>query len=307
MRGNPFLGQVNGRCGDLTFYHRNGLLIGRTVNAHPHNPKTDGQVLARVILKTASCARAMLSSVASMSWQSASNQDECQGAFLKANIGRLRDEVDSSIGSVSDIYSSTLCNFLSRSARGCVYDAWQVSYGSLPAMNMSFIAGVPSLGPFSVPLPDAFTYADLADALGLVPDDVLHFLWCFVDDESPSGLFSASAYARVVLMPADGEIDGQFLDASGMVRSPNVANVGKAYYTRATDGQHLSASPFSLLYDGAGTSAALAACACVCERVGLSDLWSTERLALRPSGSSPGSLVQPHDVLPLSAAALSFA
>lgn len=249
----------------------------------------------------------MLSSVASMSWQSASNQDECQGAFLKANIGRLRDLVESSIGSVSDIFSSTLCNYLSRSSRGCAVSAWQVSHGSLPTLSLSFIVGVPSLGPFSVPLDDAFSYADLTNALGLETGDVLHFLWCFVDDESPSGLFSASAYAKVVLMPADGEIDGQFLDPSGMVRSPNVANVGKAYYTRATDGQHLSASPFSLLYDGAGTSAALAACACVCERVGLSDLWSTERLALRPSGSSPGSLVQPHDVLPLSAAALSFA
>lgn len=306
MRGNAFLGNGVGRVGDIVVYRSRGELITRSINLHPHNPKSAAQVVQRVLLKTISSAWSLISSAAGHCWQGAAWRTECQNAYMRANYGWLRDFVFSQLELSENIFSCSACNFLGLFQRGCAVMPWALSHGPLPTMGATWSAGSARLGPFGVVLEPGFTYAALISALGVSRGDTLRFIWFFVDDIKPTGLFAACRCAAVVLEPAGGNIDAAFLGEEGGVNEPNVNNEGSIYFSLSAGGTSLTFSPFVLSWNEAEALLTPAGCVCVCERGAGVPSFSTECIALRPFGASPGALTHSYNVLEFGAACRSM-
>lgn len=310
MKGNPFLGQAVGRLGDTVFYQLNGEMVGRTVNPHPHNPRTEGQILQRVVLKTASCCWPFLRPAAeffdSFPWQNMANEQAARNAYLKANIGLARAIAMQQLGDSASLFDCDGCNWLTSPAWGMAVMPWQVSRGSLSALGASFVQGESCLGPFGVGLTTSPSYDEVATALGVRTTDWLVFFWFFVNDLEPDGLFTSVLMARLYLTPASGDTSLPLMGADGSINDPSPTNLGKVFLRLSADNHRIVFSPFPEYSFPAGEIASVGGCACVHWRQSQRVYYSSEAISLRPYSDDVGSLFTSYDMLPLRIAAASF-
>lgn len=92
-KGNMFLGYARGKVGDVVFSRVNGEQVSRPRNRHPHNPRTNKQLIQRAIMATVMSAYSAGREIFDHSFQGYSVGAGCQRRFLSLNAGALRTQM----------------------------------------------------------------------------------------------------------------------------------------------------------------------------------------------------------------------
>lgn len=88
-----FLGYARGKVGDVVFSRVNGEQVSRPRNRHPHNPRTNKQLIQRAIMATIMSAYSAGREIFDHSFQGYSVGAGCQRRFLSLNAQSLRTQM----------------------------------------------------------------------------------------------------------------------------------------------------------------------------------------------------------------------
>lgn len=316
-KGNIFLGFGRGKVGDVVFSRQNGEQVTRARNRSPRNPQTPLQLLQRVVLKTVSGAYSFMSAIADHSFQGEQQGTRNQSRFIQRNVNLLRSRLAYEINSGDEqtITTSGVTNFSVKGSSLPEMNAYQVSEGTLLPVETVFANSLFGLRvPGIASTTDAPTYQQVVDGLGLQRGDQLTFLVLSTNDTADAGeevqsTFNGFSFARVILDPADGNMDGVFL-STGAVSQPNERNEGDITLAWSQVDGVGTVLNFSITgINTASNTASSMAAACVIVSRQASGVWqrSTQQLVIRPSLLTvPGHLEFDADTHFLGDAVLSF-
>ena len=299
-KGNLFLGMARGKVGDVVFSRHNGEQVARARNRAPKNPQTPLQLLQRVVLKTASGAYSLMQEIADHSFQGSQQGTPNQSRFIRVNVDLLRaklaDEINS--GDPEVIIGSATANFSTKGNSLAEMNAYQVSEGSIAPVQTNWDGSSFALMLTGISSEvTTLTYQNVIDALGLQRGDQLTFIWLSTDDrsnpEAQNSKFNSFVYSRVILEPADGNMDGAFI-ANGAVSQPNERNEGLIGLVADLSPQSEERIQFTnpSVVQAAGNARSVAGAAVIVSRLN-GGIWarSTQFLTLRPSNpASTGHL-----------------
>lgn len=240
-KGNMFLGFARGKVGSVVFTRSGGEQVTRARNTEPKNPRTAAQALQRSVLKTVSQAYSLLAPICDHSFEGLQEGTPNQSRFSQLNVNLMRNTriTDVNFSDSSTIVSSISNNFALRETTYPVINPYIISQGSLPTVEYGFSSsGIPVLTLSSLGAAATGTYQEVCDALDANPGDQLTFVWVYGDDsaEERAGLCTGFEYSRVILMPANGEMNTFFVGTNGAVNSPNENNQGRIYLGQIADG-----------------------------------------------------------------------
>lgn len=241
-KGNPFLGFARGAVGDVVLTRSAGEQVTRARNRSPRNPQTPLQLVQRVILKTVSSAYSALQEIADHSFEGLGTGTPNQSRFQKLNISLLRGYASIEIASADpvQILNSQATNYMSKYDSYPVVNAYIMSEGTLPVLNLRHNGNTLAILIPGTSLSTSPTYQAVADALGLQQGDQLTFLWCYGSDadEDFAGYIQEVEISRVILDPEDGDMTSVFWnDVSNTINKPNPRNNGRIYFTFESEGE----------------------------------------------------------------------
>ena len=231
-KGNLFLGQARGSIGDVTFTHIAGTQVARARNRSPRNPRVPSQMLQRIVLNSASKAYSLMQPIVNHSFEGVQGVARNQQRFMQLNTSAFRDKLAEIIANPTEAeaLASTAHSF---SFKGDFYpqlNEYLISEGTLPrqvvrcqsASNPSFQLRMP------VELEDVISYADVIQALDVQAGDQLTFIGLGHQYGSAETYdqVSAFAFARVILEPAGGDFDVNFLGDDDRPNDPSDKNEG---------------------------------------------------------------------------------
>lgn len=220
-KGNLFLGFGRGKVGDVVFYRSNGEQITRSLNRNPKNPRSEAQLLQRIIMGTVMQAYSKMKSITDHSFEGVQPGAATMAEFLRLNVDNLRARVASQIESGSgleDIYA-----FTPMSTSLFAPNEYIVSRGTLPQVPCvieTTTAAVQSI--------TENTYQAVIDAYGLQRGDQLTFL--FSQGTTPAR--TEFYFCRVILDPrnldgTEAPLTSAFVGANNLVNLPNPRNEGQ--------------------------------------------------------------------------------
>lgn len=313
-KGNPFLGMARGSAGDFTYYRMGGEQVFRARNRHPANPQTSLQLLQRVVMLTVQRAYSILSPLCDHAFQGRPEGTPNQSRFTALNTARFRSRDD--IIDLIESYASgkydvapTMANFSGKYSMLPEINDYIIAEGTLTPMAAKWSAGFSVLDTgVQFEDIDAITYGEVCDFFGLQRGDQLTFIQLFCDDSTASGTFTDIKFARVILEPSDGDMDGsifdQYQDSQGVFfirkETANKSNVGEINFRNSSQGADNRLSftfGRSTAAEVNGVAQSPAACAVIASRRS-GDVWqrSSEILALRPFTVGTGNLQNDHEV-----------
>ena len=132
---------VKGKLGNIVGYKgRDGKRLARIRQTEVKNPKTDGQIIQRMILATASKAYGRMKSIVDHSWQGISYGGVSQSYFLKKAMERIRKFVaDSMAAFPSSITDPLQWVGLARPDRLAEAGyGLQISEGTIPSVSANY-------------------------------------------------------------------------------------------------------------------------------------------------------------------------
>lgn len=249
-KGNLFLGQARGSVGDVTFTHIAGQQVARARNRSPRNPRVPSQMLQRIVLNSASKAYSLMQRIVDHSFEGVQGVARNQQRFMQLNTSAFRDKLAEVIANPTEeaALASTAHSF---SFKGDFYpqlNEYLISEGTLPrqvvrcqsASSPSFQLRMP------VNLEDVISYADVIQALDVQPGDQLTFIGLGHQYGSAETYdqVSAFAFARVILEPAGGDFDVNFLGDDDRPNDPSPKNEGDVALSILddTDGHYIQFS-----------------------------------------------------------------
>ena len=235
-KGNMLLGYARGKVGDLVFSRANGKQIVRAKADVVKNPKTEAQMIQRIILNTVAQAYSKMQAITDHSFEGVQQGQKTMSKFMTENMKMLRQKIaaaNAANGNGYDVYAFTPVG-----QNVLVDNEYIVSRGSLPQVDCS-ITEVSS-GNYGVLVPlSTNTYQGFIDEYGLQRGDQITI--CTVDNSAGRPLFN---YARIILDPrnADGTAAdlSSTLIADGAVNLPNPRNEGKYQTIAFTSGTGLT-------------------------------------------------------------------
>lgn len=137
-KGNMFLGMARGSVGDVTFYRNQGQQAARARNRNPRNPKTDAQVIQRMILATGSKAYSRMKSIVDHSFENVAYGAQSQSYFLKRALETIRAFVSANYPEMSETSAAKVVGLAlpEELLSNALYGAGLlVSQGSLPTIE----------------------------------------------------------------------------------------------------------------------------------------------------------------------------
>ena len=319
-KGNLLLGYGRGALGDVVLSHYAGEQVARARNRHPSNPRTTRQMIQRVIMKTTTTAYSFFRSLTDHSFEGFAKGTECQGRFTQLNVADMRrkfnDVFNSGFG--GDPYDPALVNsrfnYSKKQDTMAEINNYIISQGTIRTMNAEIYGtaanNIVGVLPFVQDCGQELVSSDVdynavVQGLRLIQGDQLTFVFAACDDSVdiaqqemqtfPACKFTSFRYYRIILEPADGQMDDPFLDESslvseyGKVDSPNARN--------RDEGLQVGIVPISekFPYGGigffcedqsmaSGTDNTTMAVAVIASRLGANGKWqrSTERIKPRP-------------------------
>lgn len=214
------LGHARGKVGDLVFSRSNGQQVVRSRAAVVKNPKTESQMIQRILLNTVAQGYSKLRAIVNHSFEGVQEGQKSMSEFMRRNLDKLRSGVAQAVANGND-YSAIEpvtpvgMNFFSP-------QAFVVAVGSMPELAPEFISSSTA----TVDLKGT-TYKAIIDGLGLQRGDQLTFL----SVRSTGGQNSLFDYVRVILDPtnADGteaDINSLFI-SGGAINLPSPRNQGE--------------------------------------------------------------------------------
>ena len=298
-----FLGFARGKVGDVVFTRADGEQVTRVRNRNPRNPKTPRQGVQRSILKTVSQAYSVMDLICDHSFEGLQKGTPNQSRFARINIDKLRSKVLQSVNLSDDtsILAAAVTNFSPALVSNPVINDYQISEGSLPQLNYTWVSNMPTLL-VDIFTPANATYQQVIQALNAERGDQLTFMFLYGDDSlaDRAGLISGFEVSRVILEPSSGDITKKFIGNNGAVNEPNEANSGRIYLDGSSD-EKIGFLPVSAGQGASGDDRVIIAVAVVLSRR-YAGTWrrSTQNLSLR------GELTNDLDAWPLGDAVNSF-
>ncbi|MBR6432299.1 MAG: hypothetical protein IKS64_05540 [Muribaculaceae bacterium] len=209
---------ASGKCGNKTYYQRDGKTIGRII-VTPKNPKSDAQTLQRILVKVVGMVYAMLKAICNHSFEGFSNGAKCAERFRSLNLRYLRERataLQQSGQSLAQFYQ-----FAPLQSGLCTPFAAIISQGHLPKVRVGIDAEGGHVAYVNTP---GRTYADFVKAWGLQRGDQVSF----VTVQKNEGEYEAYL-ARIVLNPRNDDGSGapmstEIVDSEGEFPCSNWKN-----------------------------------------------------------------------------------
>lgn len=207
----------------------------------PANPKTDKQLMQRVIMHTVGASYALMKEICDHSFEGQKAGRETMSYYMQQNIQFCRQQVAAMVNEGLNYYE--IFNFIKLGVKGFVPNQYQLSMGSLPQVDAAMynypLDGVQSVVKCIVAAVKGNSYQEVIDALGLQRGDQLTFMII-----RQKGLNMAQFhFARVILDPTDPAtntplpLSTEFLAADGSINCPSVRNEGNfKFEINPTDG-----------------------------------------------------------------------
>ena len=222
------LGKARGSVGDLTFSVLNSEQITRAKAKSVKNPRTDAQMIQRVLMSTTVHAYSGMQEIVDHSFQGVPYQGRSMNRFNQLNVKNLRALYAQIAGGDTGVPVAFNANGNKRISLA----PWIMSTGSLPtvglkidseagadwpvAINNSQTVGIYTVD-FGVAIDATFesapSYADLIAYFGLQAGDQLTLtaLTRLISDSEAGCNFK---YGRFILQPNDGDLSHLLTDAT---------------------------------------------------------------------------------------------
>lgn len=211
------MGNASGKLADVVLYRNAGAQVARLRVRKPRNPRTENQLIQRVIQSTAAKAYSVLQAICNHAFEGKSSKTENQSEFMRLNVARDRYRVN-----VAPMGWRTLSNFNSRDMVEPLANNYIVASGSLPEMQFGGDGQVFSIGD-GLGLTENDTYQQVCEKLGLQRGDQITIFNVTVGDNAEMSDLNA---IRIILEPADGDMSAKFLGEAGAINKPNEKNEG---------------------------------------------------------------------------------
>lgn len=319
---------AKGKLAGTTIYQQNGETVMREV-VTPSNPKTNAQLLQRIIMHTIMGSYSLMKEIVDHSFEGIKKGQDTMSYFMKQNVQFCREKIATMQQQGSTAYD--MYNFAPLGMRGFTPNQYQVAMGSLPRIQCNIINDDSLLGYISGF--SANTYADVIAKLGLRRGDQLTF--CLVSAYGPDYGQCEFNFARVILDPtnADGtpaELSVAFVGENGKINLPSVRNEGNFYFTfnasnqltfgraledgglaafviasrKGSDGNWLRSTTYMTYVEGANGAYNLGECMDMAKN-GSSSVYTANSLYLNNAGTSEGGAVAVDPIPTPGAAAIS--
>lgn len=212
------MGNASGKLADVVLYRNAGAQVARLRVRKPRNPRTESQLIQRVIQSTAAKAYSVLQAICNHAFEGKASKTENQSEFMRLNVAADRYRVN-----VAPMGWRSLTYFNSRDMVEPLVNNYIVSSGSLPEMQFGTDGFDFTIGA-GLGLTADDTYQQVCDKLGLKRGDQITVLNLKVDNNA---VMSSLDAVRFILEPSDGDMSTKFLGTAGALNKPNEKNEGK--------------------------------------------------------------------------------
>lgn len=218
------LGHARGKVGDLVFSRSNGQQVVRARARVVKNPKTEQQIVQRIILNTVAQAYSKMQPIVNHSFEGVSEGQRSMSRFMRANLDKLRTKIAQEIAAGGSYYDVSA--FTPLGTNIFQPNDFVVSAGSLPNVTVQRKEGSSSQ---AVAILGGTTYGDILNALGLKRGDQLTFM--MLKARGQLGAEISFDFTRIILDPTN--VDGSPADLStplitdGAVTLPSPRNTGQ--------------------------------------------------------------------------------
>lgn len=227
-KGNMLLGKARGSVGDLTFSVLNSEQVTRAKAKSVKNPRTDAQMIQRVLMSTTVHAYSGMQEIVDHSFQGVPYQGRSMNRFNQLNVKNLRALYAQIAGGDNGVPVAFNANGNKRISLA----PWIMSTGSLPTVGLKIdseagadwpvaINNSQKVGIYTVDsgvaidasFESAPSYADIIAYFGLQAGDQLTLcaLTRLVSDKEAGCNFK---YGRFILQPNDGDLTHLLTDAT---------------------------------------------------------------------------------------------
>lgn len=246
MKTGFWLRGGNGKLAGATVYKdkSTGETIMREV-VTPTNPKTEKQMIQRIIMHTAGQAYSKMKEICDHSFEGIKAGRDTMAYFMAQNIQFARNRVAAMQEQGVDFYD--MYSFVPLKEKGFTPNQYQVSMGSLPRVYTDYVLDEEEGFDYvTVKAITENTYQGVIDALGLQRGDQLTFM--VVDHTNGVTGFGQNEFhfARVILDPTNADGTSAPLSTPFVVDNainlPSVRNEGNFQFSfDAEDGLHYRA------------------------------------------------------------------
>ena len=216
-KGNLFMGNASGKLADVVLYRNAGAQVARLRVRKPRNPRTENQLIQRVIQSTNAKAYSVLQAICNHAFEGKFSKTQNQSEFMRLNVAADRYRVN-----VAPMGWRSLSNFNSRDMVEPLANNYIVASGSLPEMQFGSDGQNFTIGD-GLGLTADDTYQQVVDKLGLQRGDQITIFNVTVGDNAEMSDLNA---ARIILEPSDGDMTAKFLGTAGAINKPNEKNEG---------------------------------------------------------------------------------
>ena len=224
-KGNPLLGQMRGKVGDLVFSRSAGQQVVRARAAKVANPQTRGQMIQRIIMATVAQAYSRMAPITDHSFEGVQKGQKSMSYFMSKNIAALQ----TAVGNAGEAGFDTLYSFCPIGSNIYAPNVYMIAKGSLPEVKVTMGTAADNNAFIEVA---TNTYQGVVDALGLQQGDQL----TFVNMHGTTAEQTSFSYARVILSPSSGDMTVPFV-INGAVNAPNIENEGEIRTLAFADGK----------------------------------------------------------------------
>lgn len=209
------MGNASGKLADVVLYRNAGAQVARLRVRNPKNPRSEQQLIQRVIQSTTSKAYSLLQFICNHSFEGKQSKTDNQSAFMKANVAADRYRVN-----VAPMGYRALTSFNGREVIEPLANNYIIAQGSMPEISFGFeAAGFKSIAVGA----GENSYQAIVDALGLQRGDQITFVVATGDAETAA--MTGLKVQRVILEPANGDMSSAFVQ-NGAINQPNEKNEG---------------------------------------------------------------------------------
>ena len=282
MKTGFWLRNGKGKLAGATVYQDgNGNTVMREV-VSPSNPKTQAQMVQRIIMHTVMQAYSKMKEICDHSFEGVKKGQDTMSLFMKENVQKCRAAVAEM--QAQGVAFINMYNFSPLSTKNFAANQYLVAMGSLPRVNTQWVEDNTILYPTAQGI-TTNTYENVIQSLGLKRGDQLTF--CIVTEGANN--LTEFHFARVILDPTTSDfqpapLSSPLVDANGKITFPSVRNEGTANFkfTMTPNGLRYQYEDMYSVADDA-----IAAYVIVSRKMG--DTWQRSTTFMSYPGSLPNS------------------
>lgn len=135
-KGNMLLGHARGKVGSLVFSRADGKQIVRSRAEVVKNPRTQSQMIQRIMLNTIAQAYSSMKDIVDHSFQGLSEGQQSMSYFMQRNLNNLRTKVAAEIAAGKSL--SEIFEFSPLKSNKMAVNGYEIAKGTLPEITIGF-------------------------------------------------------------------------------------------------------------------------------------------------------------------------